>query len=307
MIYTCTMNPAIDLFIATKEMLPFTVNRTIEDEAQPNGKGVNISFILKMLNLDNTATGFTGGFTGDFIKEELEKQQILTDFVDIDGMTRINVFTNVEKEEVEFKLVNRGPEISNQEQKVLLEKINKLGTDDVLFVSGSNPRGVNDEILVEIAKLSSQNKFQLILDSSSKVVLECLNYRPYLVKPNDEELASWFRRNTIEASERIKYGKKLIELGAQNVLLSLGSEGSLFIDQDKVLQVNAPKGKVMNTACSGDTLLGTFVGLLKKGWKIEEALKKASAAASSTAFKSGLTDFSDVDELMKDLTVIQIN
>lgn len=306
MIYTCTMNPAIDLFIATKEMKPFVVNRTLQDEAQPNGKGVNISFVLKMLGIENTALGFIGGFTGTFIEEELNKQGIGTDFVKVEGTTRINVFTNVEEEGVEYKLVNKGPEIPPQKVQELLGKIKQLGTDDTLFVSGSNPRGVDDQILLEIAKLSNEQGFRLILDSSSPMVLECLPFEPYLVKPNEEELAHWFGLTELSMEERIEYGQKLLELGAQRVLVSLGAEGSLLLHGDQVLHVNAPKGKVVNTACSGDTLLGTFAGLLKTGWQTEDALVKASAAASSTTFRSGLTDFSDVDELMKELTVTKL-
>lgn len=303
MFYTCTTNPAIDLFIATNTMEPFIVNRTLKDEAQANGKGVNISFVLKMLGIDNVALGFLGGFTGNYIEEELQNAGVQTDFVKVDGQTRINVFTRVEDEDVEYKLVNQGPMISKKEKQLLLNKINKLNSEDTLFISGSNPKGVEDSFLLQVAKLSQENGFRLILDSSSKVVLDCLQYHPALIKPNDEELAAWFDQKTLNHEELISYGKKLIEMGAQRVLLSLGEEGALYIEKDKLSFVNAAKGEVVNTACSGDTLLGTFMGMLLTGHETQEALRMASAAGSSTAFSSGLTDFSDVEELMKQIQV----
>lgn len=306
MFYTCTTNPAIDLFISTKSMKPFVVNRTLEDEAQANGKGVNISFILKQLGIDNIALGFIGGFTGNHIEQELEKAGVQTDFVKVDGMTRINVFTRVKEEDVEYKLVNQGPMISSEQIQQLLAKIKKLNAEDILFISGSNPKGVDDSFLLEAAKLSQENGFQLILDSSSKVVLDCLQYHPAFIKPNDEELAAWFDRDPLNRDELLIYGNKLIEMGAQRVLLSLGGEGSFYIEKDKTYFVNAAKGDVVNTACAGDTLLGTFAGMFLTGHSIEDSLRKASAAGSSTAFTSGLTDFKNVDELMKQVQVNQV-
>ena len=303
MIYTCTMNPAIDLFVSTNDYDPLIVNRTLGEDIQPNGKGVNISFILKMLGIENVALGFIGGFTGTFIEEELEKKGITTKFVRVEGITRINVFTHVESKNTEYKLVNRGPLINSKQVSELINRIKLLNEDDTLFVSGSNPRGVTDEIIVEIAKLSKKNKFKLVLDTSSKIVLESLQYNPYCIKPNNEELANWFEKESLTDEELNYYGKKLVEMGAEIVLLSLGKEGCLLFTKEESLYVNAPKGKVINTACSGDTLLATFIGLLKKELELGEALKEAVAAGSSTAFSPGLTDFSDVEELKKQMQV----
>lgn len=306
MFYTCTTNPAIDLFISTKEMKPFLVNRTEEDEAQANGKGVNISFLLKKLGIDNTALGFIGGFTGRYIEEELQQAGVTTDFITVSGNTRINVFTRVEADEVEYKLVNQGPTIHPDEVEELLQKISQLTNEDTLFVSGSNPKGMNDSFLLEVAKLSQQNGFRLILDSSSPVVLECLPYHPACIKPNEEEIASWFGKITLNKEELLTYGKKLIKMGAERVLLSLGGEGSLLLTKKEMYIVTAPEGEVVNTAGAGDTLLATFAGLVLSGQSVEAALKTASAAASSTAFTSGLTDFSNVPRLMQQVTVTKI-
>ncbi|GAY76672.1 tagatose-6-phosphate kinase [Sporolactobacillus inulinus] len=145
MIYTCTMNPAIDLFTQFNHFEPYVVNRSVFEDYQANGKTINISFMLKKMNMDSVATGFTGGFTGNYIEEELKRAGIVTDFVSIEGITRINTF--IKAPDREYKVVNRGPEISLDAQKQLIEKISKLGHNDLLFVSGSLPRGVDDSIL----------------------------------------------------------------------------------------------------------------------------------------------------------------
>lgn len=307
MFYTCTTNPAIDLFIATQEMKPFVVNRTLKDEAQANGKGVNISFILKRLGIDNVAIGFLGGFTGKFIEEELQKAGIQTAFVEVEGITRINVFTQVVEENCEYKLVNQGPYITPEQLQQLMDSVATLTSEDTLFVSGSNPKGMGDTFLLEVAKLSKKNGFRLILDSSSKIILDCLPYEPACIKPNEEELANWFGKKRLNREELYFYGKKLVEMGAQRVLLSLGGEGAILFEKENRYVVNAPKGKVINTAGAGDTLLATFAGMILTGHSIEESLKKASAAGSSTAFTSWITDFDDVAELMKQVEVTSLS
>lgn len=152
MIYTCTMNPAIDLFVEMDTFVKDEVNRSKYEEYQPNGKGVNVSLILNQLNFESVALGFLGGFSGEFIKNELNDIGVKNDFVKVDGITRINTF--VQSNNGEYKIVNRGPEIDESTQIKLLSQIKKLNSEDVLFVSGSLPRGVDHSILVEIAKLS---------------------------------------------------------------------------------------------------------------------------------------------------------
>ena len=301
MIYTCTMNLAIDLFIKTAQMLPSEVNRTDEAVYMPNGKGVNVSFILKELGIDSTATGFKAGFTGQFIEEELQKAGIQTLFVTVDGITRINVFTQVVATNEEFKLVNQGPSVTPDQEASLLAIVENMNSDDILFVSGSHPEGITRATYEKIAKASEKRGFKFILDTSAHFVPELLGYKPYLIKPNDEELAGWFGLKDISLEKIRDCGRKLLEQGAQNVIVSLGDKGAILFTPDETIHVTAPKGEVVNTACAGDTLLATFVGSQLQGLSDEEALIKAVAAGSSTAFRPGLTDFKDVPTLMQQI------
>ena len=302
-IYTCTLNLAIDLFIETDTMEPFTVNRTKDDDIQANGKGVNVSLILKMLGVDTTALGFRAGFTGNYIEDYLQEKEISTDFIEVPGMTRINVFTQVNQTKEEYKLVNQGPEIPQEKVEVFLDQIRNLQAEDYLCISGSLPRGIESTILVDISRICQERDVHLIIDSSYKEIMDCLPYHPFLLKPNEEELASWFGEIIDSEEAYLFYGQQLIKAGAQNVLLSLGSGGTIFFSQTKIIRGNSPIGKVVNTACAGDTLLGTFLAGYLTEQPLEETLRKSLAAGSSTAFRKGLTDFSDVKELSKQIEV----
>ncbi|ELB05474.1 MULTISPECIES: 1-phosphofructokinase [Enterococcus] len=302
-IYTCTMNPAIDLFIQTDTMLPKIVNRTQQDDVQANGKGVNVSLVLKMMGIDNSAIGFSGGFTGRYIVDFLKEKGIDTDFVEVDGVTRINVFTHVEDQNVEYKLVNRGPKIKQDSMTELLEQIRRINANDFLCVSGSLPQGISPQIFVEISRICHKNKVNLIIDSSYPEILDCLPYRPFLLKPNEEELAGWFDLTEISPRDYEYFLRQVLNRGAQNILLSLGGEGAIFINEKNYLKGNSPKGKLVNSACAGDTLLATFLGGMVKGKELSGNLKKAIAAGSSTAFQMGLTDFSDVSELEEQIVI----
>ena len=302
-IYTCTMNLAIDLFIETDEMHPFMVNRTKEDDIQANGKGVNVSLVLKMLDFPSTALGFSAGFTGKYIEDYLQQEQIQTEFIEVPGMTRINVFTQVNQTGEEYKLVNQGPEIPQTAVHNFLNQIRALQAEDYLCVSGSLPRGLPPKVLIEISRICQEKGIHLIIDSSDQEVMDCLPYRPFLLKPNEEELSSWFGRKMVTDEDYFVYGQRLVELGAENVLLSLGEKGAILFTKDRMFRGNSPKGKVVNTACAGDTMLGAFLAGYMNRRPLDETLRKSIAAGSSTAFRKGLTDFLDVEELSKQIKI----
>lgn len=302
-IYTCTMNLAIDLFIETEEMHPFMVNRTKEDDIQANGKGVNVSLVLKMLDFPSTALGFSAGFTGKYIEDYLQQKQIQTDFIEVPGVTRINVFTQVNQTGEEYKLVNQGPEIPQTAVHNFLNQIRALQAEDYLCVSGSLPRGLSPKVLIEISRICQEKGIHLIIDSSDQEAMDCLPYRPFLLKPNEEELSSWFGRKMVTDEDYFVYGQRLVELGAENVLLSLGEKGAILFTKDRVFRGNSPKGKVVNTACAGDTMLGAFLAGYMNRRPLDETLRKSITAGSSTAFRKGLTDFLDVEELSKQIKI----
>lgn len=305
MIYTITLNPAIDLVIITKKLEPNIVNRTENFELQPNGKGVNVSFILKKMGIENMATGIGGGFTLDYITAGLKEKGISSNFLKVNEPTRINVFTRVLDQNREYKEVNPGPEVSEKVQDEFLKYLKTtLKERDILIISGSFSKGIKQDYLVKIAEITADKKVKLVIDSSSKVVLDTLPYHPYLLKPNDQELASFFDLNEkLDQEKIIKLARKLINAGCKNVLVSLGESGAALIDKNHAYFGNAPKISVLNTAGAGDTMLGTFIGKKELGCDTTEALKCAIAAGSDTASRTGLTDF----ELEKYLNEIHVS
>lgn len=304
MIYTVTLNPAIDLVIITQDLKPEIVNRTQSFELQPNGKGVNVSFILKKLGVSSIATGIGGGFTLDYVCQGLEKQGIQADFLKVKEPTRVNVFTRVLNDNVEYKEVNPGPKIALAVQQQYLDYLRAhVKTGDSIAVSGSFSAGIKPSYLVEIAKIAQAKKAKLIVDSSYAVVKEIFSYQPFLLKPNDHELASWFGKEKATLPELIAMAQELVAKGVKNILLSLGADGAALINKEHVYVGNAPKIKVVNTACSGDTMLGTYLAYLEKGVTAKLALKHAIAAGSDTASRSGLTDFKQTAALEKQIEI----
>ncbi|MBC6350134.1 1-phosphofructokinase [Lactobacillus melliventris] len=304
MIYTVTLNPAIDLVIVTKKLEPKVVNRTEKFELQPNGKGVNVSFILKKLGIDSVATGIGGGFTLDYVISGLAEKGIKTNFLKVKEPTRVNVFTDVLDEGTEYKQVNPGPVVSSDKQDQFLDYLESTVTkDDMVVVSGSFSRGIKPDFLVQLAQLVQKQGAKFVIDSSYLEVIDTLKYRPFLLKPNDSELAAFFNyEGEMTAAKTVELAQKLIKLGCQNVLVSLGADGAAFINKQHVLFANAPQIQVVNSACAGDTMLGTFIAFLEKNKPVSAALKMAVAAGSDTASRTGLTDFS-LDELLPQISV----
>lgn len=301
MIYTCTMNTAIDLYVAVDELKPDSVNRTHDEDYQPNGKGINVSIMLKRLGIDSVALGFIGGFSGKYIADSLQEFNIQTDLIEVEGITRINVFINANEE---YKIVNQGPTIGSNKLNQLISKIQAIPAGSTLVVSGSLPKGVPESIIVDIAKICADNGVSLVLDTSVGTVNETLAYKPYLLKPNEEEVADLFQKaHPLSEVELIECGKKLLERGAKHVIISRGKAGALYFSKDNLLKANSPQGKVVNTACSGDALLATFIGKKMQAYSLEEALAQAVATGASTAFSRGLSDLSDIGELRKQVKI----
>lgn len=280
MIYTITLNPAIDLVIVTKKLEPKVVNRTEKFELQSNGKGINVSFILKKLGIDSVATGIGGGFTLDYIVSGLKEKGIQTNFFKVKEPTRVNVFTNVIDENTEYKEVNPGPIINQTVQDKFLQYLTtNLVTNDIVVISGSFSKGIKPNILVEIAKIANNKKAKLVIDSSYTAILDTLPFQPFLLKPNDAELAKLFNcKEKLTKKKIVELSQKLVAGGCKNVLVSLGVQGAALINDNRILFANAPKIKVVNSACAGDTMLGTFIALLEKNKPVKEALKIAVAA-----------------------------
>lgn len=300
MIYTITFNPALDYISQVENFEIGKINRTKAEKILPGGKGLNVSTVLKNLGLGSTALGFIAGFTGKELKRKIEEHGIETDFIEVKkGITRINVKISSKEETA---LNGNGPEISEEELQELLNKIDKIKKGDIVILAGNVPKCIKDNIYEIICLKLEKNGVTFIVDSTRELLINVLKYKPFLIKPNKDELQETFNVKINTKEQIVEYAKKLQEMGAQNVLISLGGDGAILITKEgKEYYKQAPKGKVVNTVGAGDSMVAGFIaGYLENG-DYEQALKMGIATGSASTFSINLATKEEVDILLKNI------
>ena len=289
MIYTLTLNPAVDYVMHLDRLCDGEINRSGGEEIYFGGKGINVSIILKELGISSTALGFVAGFTGEAIARGVRDMGINTDFVQLkSGVSRINIKL---KSQLETDINGAGPKISADELLELINKIKLLKKGDILVLSGNIPKNVPQNIYSQLLELLNDSGVLFAVDTEGEQLIGTLKYRPFLVKPNIHELGAVFGIKLEGADDALPYAKKLHDMGAQNVLVSLGEAGALLIDENSSYhRVAAPKGKLLNTTGAGDTMLAAFLADYLKNKNYKNALKFAVAAGSATAFSNTLAN-----------------
>ena len=299
MIYTVTFNPAIDYIVHTGTMQVGQVNRSQGEELYFGGKGINVSFVLHELGLPSKALGFVAGFTGAAIEAGIQEQGIATDFVHLDsGFSRINVKI---KSGEETELNGQGPNISEAAVAELFEKLNQLQDGDILILAGSIPNTMPADSYEKILAHLSDKKIKVVVDATKDLLLNVLPYHPFLIKPNNHELGELFGVTLHSIEEIATYAKKLQEMGAQNVLISMAGDGALLIDETGKQHVcGVCKGTVKNSVGAGDSMVAGFVAGSMHG-DYEAALKRGTAAGGATAFSEGLAQRAEIERLLQQL------
>lgn len=299
MIYTVTFNPAIDYIVHTGTMQVGQVNRSQGEELYFGGKGINVSFVLHELGLPSKALGFVAGFTGAAIEAGIQEQGIATDFVHLDsGFSRINVKI---KSGEETELNGQGPNISEAAVAELFEKLNQLQDGDILILAGSIPNTMSADSYEKILAHLSDKKIKVVVDATKDLLLKVLPYHPFLIKPNNHELGELFGVTLHSIEEIATYAKKLQEMGAQNVLISMAGDGALLIDETGKQHVcGVCKGTVKNSVGAGDSMVAGFVAGSMHG-DYEAALKLGTAAGGATAFSEGLAQRAEIELLLQQL------
>ena len=300
MIYTITFNPALDYISQVENFEIGKINRTQTEKILPGGKGLNVSIVLKNLGIESTALGFVAGFTGEELKTDIEQRGIKTDFVKVEkGLTRINVKISSKEETA---LNGNGPEVTEENTEQLLKKIDNIKSDDTVILAGNIPKCINNNIYEIICKKLEQNKVRFIVDATKELLMNVLKYKPFLIKPNREELEETFKEKIETKEEIVEHAKRLQEIGAQNVLISLGGEGAILVTtENKEYFLNAPKGKVLNTVGAGDSMVAGFVAGYEKSGDYEYAFKVGIATGSASAFSMNLATAEEVANLLKEI------
>lgn len=304
MIYTLTLNPSIDYIVEVDDLQLGGLNRMKRDLKLPGGKGLNVSRVLKRLGADTTAMGFLGGFTGDFIEAALQKEGIPADFVRIrGGETRINIKL---KHGEETEINGGGPPITAEEANALVEKLSILREGDLVILAGSLPSTLPGDFYEQLIRMCQKQGAEFVIDTTGEPLRRALAYHPLLVKPNHHELAELFGVVIETREQLIAYGRKLLEEGAQHVLISMAGEGALLISGDEVYHANVPPGKVRNSVGAGDSMIAGFTGMLALGGDLMEAFRAGVASGSATAFSDDLAERGLIEELRTQVSIEKI-
>ncbi|WP_312447383.1 1-phosphofructokinase [Lacrimispora sp.] len=301
MIYTVTFNPALDYVIRVDHFTLGAVNRTEQESIYYGGKGLNVSAVLSALGYENTALGFVAGFTGEEIEQGVKDLGFQADFIHVEkGLSRINVKL---KSQEETEINGMGPEITAEDVKQLLEKLDRLTAGDVLVLSGSIPKSIDDDIYERIMESLDGRGVRIVVDATKDLLINVLPYHPFLIKPNNHELGEMFGVTLHSPEEITYYGKRLQEKGAGNVLISMAGDGAILITEEgEVFRMGVPKGTVKNSVGAGDSMVAGFIaGYLENG-SYKHALRLGSAAGSASAFSDGLAGKEDIMRLYEELS-----
>lgn len=300
MIYTITFNPALDYIVRVDDFKIGNVNRTSYEEVYAGGKGINVSIVLNNLGVESKALGYIAGFTGDEIERRVKDFGCDSDFIKLsNGMSRINVKL---KSNEESEINGQGPQIDKEALEKLYKKLDLLKEEDILVLAGSIPSTLPKDIYESIMERLDGQGIKFVVDATGELLLKVLKYRPFLIKPNHHELAELFNVEIKNEEDIIHYAKKLKEMGARNVLISMAGDGAIFVTETgEVLKSEVPKGKLINSVGAGDSMVGGFIAGYLKNNKLEEAFKMGVATGSASAFSEGLATKDKVEELLKQI------
>ncbi len=298
MIYTVTLNPAVDYVADCGKIELGAVNRLSGGEIFFGGKGINVSLVLRELDIPSKALGFIAGFTGEAIEKGITEKGIDTDFVHLEsGFSRINIKLRCGLP-TETELNGQGPHIPQEKTEELFRRFDKLKEGDTLVLAGSIPASLSVDIYEKILAYVQGKNIRAVVDASGNLLMNVLKYRPFLVKPNNIELGEIFGTIIDTTEKAAEYAFKLKEMGAVNVLVSMAEQGAVLVDESGKVHINkAYSGTVKNTVGAGDSMVAGFIAGYEKGG-YEYALKLGTACGGATAFSEGLATSAEIYALL---------
>lgn len=300
MIYTVTFNPSLDYVVSVNDFELGKTNRTSEETIFPGGKGINVSLVLGNLGMENTALGFLAGFVGREIEKKVSECGIHAEFIHLpDGNSRINVkLKNIDGTEIN----GMGPHIPEHKLAALRARIERLQAGDVLVLAGSIPNSIPDSIYSELLEQVAEKKVLCIVDATKDLLLEALKYHPFLIKPNNHELGEIFGVTLQTRQEVVPYAKKLQEMGAVNVLVSMSGQGAVLVDAEgKVHESPAPEGKLVNAVGAGDSMVAGFLAGWLASKEYHHAFLMGLSAGSASAFSENLATGEEVERVYRSI------
>ncbi|MCR5453001.1 MAG: 1-phosphofructokinase [Lachnospiraceae bacterium] len=300
MIYTVTFNPSLDYIVSVDHFKAGATNRTTAELLFPGGKGINVSMVLQNLGYESLALGFMAGFTGKEIVRLLDEKDVKSDFIEVkDGISRINVKLRSDEES---EINGMGPAISKDDISKLYSQLDSLKAKDILVLAGSIPSVMPESMYMDIMKYLKDRDICVVVDATKDLLVNVLEYRPFLIKPNNHELGEIFGVKLRTKDEVVPYARKLQEKGARNVLVSMAGEGALLVTEDSsVYQSDPPEGKVKNSVGAGDSMVAGFLAGYMHSGNYEEAFYMGLCTGSASAFSDNLATRNEVEALLKQL------
>lgn len=300
MIYTVTLNPSIDYTMRLENFTPGITNRTVSEEYCIGGKGINVSLVLSELGVKSRVLGFTAGFTGRAIEEGLAEKGVETDLIRLkSGISRINIKL---RSEVESEINAQGPDISEEEFDLLLDKLDGVNDGDTVILAGSIPNTLPSDTYERILERSKNKNIRIVVDAAKDLLINSLKYGPFLIKPNKQELSEIFDADIKDEHDIGKYAAELKNMGAKNVIVSLGGEGALLFDKDgNTHRSGVLKEKVIGTVGAGDSMVAGFIAGYEKTGDPSYAFRLGTACGNATAFSDGLAKKEKIFEIFDKL------
>lgn len=302
MIYTVTFNPSLDYVVQMKTFTAGAINRAESEQVYPGGKGINVSLVLGHLGMPTKMLGFVAGFTGQEIERLAKEHGGDCDFIHLsDGWSRINMKVSAQDETA---VNGMGPSIPQDKLDALLAKLDTLQAGDTLVLAGSIPSDIPDDIYERILQRLANKGIQTVVDATGDLLKNVIAYKPFLIKPNIDELGELFHVILRKDEEVVVSAKHLQDMGARNVLVSLGGDGALLVSEDgQVHRMKAPKGTLVNSVGAGDSMVAGFLaGYASSQGNIAEALKWGVSAGSASAFHDWLATKEQIEAVYQTIS-----
>lgn len=296
MIYTLTISPSIDYINELKKFEINTINRSFFSYYNIGGKGINVSLVLKNLNMPSYILGFKADFTGDYLEQQLNKLNIDNYLIKASGSTRVNVKVIGEKE---FAINTDSLIIEEKHIDELIDKIKTIQDNDILIISGSIPSNINNNLYEKIIE-NIHSKVKIVIDAENELLMKTLKYNPFLIKPNREELGCIFDTTINTLNDAFEYARKLRKLGAQNVIISLDKDGAILVDSDdKEYSLKNAKGKMISSVGAGDSLIAGFICGVERNYSTKDSFILGVACGNATAYSNSLADKSSIEKMVE--------
>ncbi|MBM7580342.1 1-phosphofructokinase [Jeotgalibacillus terrae] len=296
MILTVTLNPSVDYVVRLEKFSEGHLNRTDQTAFYAGGKGINVSQVLKELDISSTATGFTGGFSGRFIEQTLSEKKIKADFIHVEDHSRINIKL---KTDDETEINAAGPVISPEKVNELISLVSRYGTGDTLVLAGSIPSSVERDLYGRLAETAHQNGMQVVIDSEKSLLEPALSTPLTLIKPNHKELGGYIGRDIHTVEEAVQHGRDFYNQNDIDYLMvSMAGDGAVLFTKDETWIATPPKGELLNSVGAGDSSVAGFLAGLEKGLSVKESFALSMACGAATAFSEGLAVKEDIDHYL---------